>query len=394
MKNRAAYMTAQELNAVKDRCTEALQVVKEKGDIAEGLIAYAVENGYDEAEARSLVRNQVIPTVDQYNAMCRRKVDAQNHEWVLEAVQESASEMSLSEECKFKLGIITALKGVNLNFLSQVGGQSEAERELSYLEMSENSLADLEDASYTEESLAEINGELDAALESASLDAQIAGQINRLIENHADQEEVHGFLTELWRDEEYKYCAALAGCVARKNRELPSIPEEADDTVVVVGVCQGIDTANVVARVSKGEMAVDKAYAILRTIALVGLCILVTAVITTLAIVGALVTIGWVAEQLGTALAACLLAVALGGVVLFTIMISLPQVLETVAEAFRGVVDCTYGMLKTGVKKVAEFAKARVLPKLAELWDRFSAFVGRLKGSLLNRMNRRVRVTT
>lgn len=392
MNKQVNVMTEAELQTVTKRVEQVFVAIDEANDLQRGMIAYAMANGYTEEEANRLVVDTIIPTVDNYNAMCRENVGSPDHGWFFAQLRKATVDMSLADECKFKLGILMVLNSANADVLSRVGIQTKDEREAEYKALSDNDLTKLDAADYNEEIKAEIDRQLEAALDATHFDAEMMNQVSKLIENHADEETVHGFVTDLWQDESYKYCAALAGCVARRNHELPSIPEDASDVSVIVGVCQGIDAVNVAVRVSRGELVLDKAFSILKTIANVGLCILATAVIAVVACMGAFVLMASVLKWLGDGMVASILALAAGGFTLFAITGDLPKTLEVVTRVFTKIADCTYGILKKGVKTVIGFVEAAVIPSLKGICDRFVSFVGNLVHKAMRGISGRTRV--
>lgn len=385
-------MTNAEFNCITNRTANVVEKVEANGNLKSGLIAYAVENGYTEEEARILVEEKIIPTVDRYNRMCRENVSAGSNEWFFESLAEATAGMTTAQACKFKLGLLTALQSVRADVLSRVATETQEEKDLDYENISKNQWAEMDDADFTEADQAEIDRQLQDAVESSGLEDEMLSQLGKLIESKADDEAVHGFVTEMWQDEHYKYCAAAAACAARKNGELASIPEDADDVAVIVGVCQGIDTANVAYKVSKGEMVVDTAYEVLKHIVLVGLCIVATAVIAVLGVIGAILAIGLVIKYLGSSILAMILALAVGGVALFAISGDLPKKLEVVKTVFFKITDCTYGLLKKGIKKAAGFVRERIIPAVRSMIDRAAVFFDVLKQRLLSRNTRRAGV--
>ena len=360
-------LTQQEIEAVQERTRGAVESIEISETVVEGLCSYAEANGCTPEEARELVEQKVIPTVDEYNAECRKHFEDESGEWILDKLAERTKDMSLEEECKYKLCILIAVRSLSKQILEQVSMQTPEEMEATYEALSDEEIEELENGKYTEEMLEQINEQLVDAVENSGLDLAMANQMESLIDNSVDPESVHGYVTDMWKDEQYKYAAAVAACVAKKNGELSSVPEETSDIALIVGVCQGVDAANVETKVSAGEMAVDKAYKILRTIATVGVVVLAAGGMFMLGLVSAGFAMGAVLKVLGGGLIASIIALALGGALLFTIGDDFVGSMKTVAAVFHKVSDFAYDKLKKGVKCVCNFVKERVVPKVKSM---------------------------
>lgn len=196
---------------------------------------------------------------------------------------------------------------------------------------------------------------------------------------------------EMWQDEQVKYCAATAVCVARKNGELPSIPEDATDRALVIGVCQGIDTANIEVQVSAGEMAADTAYKVLKIIAAAGLTLVLSAgmFLGTLAI--SKYVMEAVAGILGSSLIATIAGVALGGLLFFSLAEEAGGLLAGARTLLYRASDFTYDKLKQGTKTLYSFVKERAIPHMKERLDRVWEFLGTVAGRIRT-ANTKVRV--
>lgn len=365
-------VTEQEYEVMKKRTEEAVKAMEDGETVLAGLCGYAEANGYSTEEALELVEKEIIPTVDTYNRECRDHIEDESNERILNKISDRVEGMALADECKYKLGVLVALRSAGKEILGHVAVNSPEQIEASYEELTDEEMMKLEDGQYTDEMLDQINEQLLYAIENCGIELEMSDRIEQLINSDMDKESVHGFVTEMWKDEQYKYCAALAACVAKKNAELPSIPEDTSDTALIVGVCQGIDVANVEMRVSAGEMIADKAYKILKTIAAVGLVILVSAGMFIAGVGLAKFAIDVVIKAFGTGVAATILALALGGATIFFVGDDFIGTLKTLKNVFCEISDFTYEKLKKGVKVVHRTVQDHVIPKVKEMIETVS----------------------
>lgn len=376
--NNNFHVAKEESEIMGRRTGEVFQIVREKGNIVEQLCRYAQDNGYSEEEAAHLVKNEVIPTVDEYNAVCREHADGEIEDWVQDRISERVEGMTLDEECKYKLGILEALRRTGKEILSRVCEESYEEMENEYEELSVDAVNRLEQGEYTIESLEQINRELAIAIENSGFEMTISDRFEELINGKADDDSVHGFVMELWQDEQYKYCAAVAACVARRNQELPSIPEDIPDRALVIGVCQGIDVANIETQASLGGITAEKAYKMLKMIAAVGVAMLVNAAlfVTGLIVAGA-IFVGTL-HLLGDGLLVCLLGLSLGAMAFFILTEDISEIIDGAKNVTHKVCDFTYGKLKKGAAAVCDAVRKHVLPCLQEMLEGIHTFIGNL----------------
>ena len=376
-------ITEQEHEILKERTAEILQFVQEDdGDFSGKLCKYAQNNGYSETEASTLVESVVIPTVDEYNTVCRENIDSDMKEWIQEKIDVCTEDMTLEEECRYKLGVLMALKGMNETILKQAGIQK-----CDYEELNEDELERLEQGNYTREMLVQINEELVDAIENSGLELEMSNRFEKLLEGTVDAESVHTFVMELWQDEQYKYCLSVAACVAKKQGELPSIPEETSDEVLVIGICQGVDIANVEMQASTGKIGMDKAHKILKVIAKVGLAFLVSAGMFLLTVVtGA--TILEFAKKIYDNLLVQILIVGAVGILTFAYERPILEKIKKVVKSFDTISDFLYERLKEGSQKVNQFVYSDVGSFLKEKVEKMCIFFKNIIQYLKQKKNR------
>ena len=375
MENKMKYVTEQELDTLRRRTGEILKSVEKDGNVVEGIRRYVAENGYSEEEAVELIEHRIIPAVDRYNSECREYAEDGTKTWILDKVSEKVEDMSLSEECEYKMGLLIALRARTKEILEQAALHSMEEMETMYEELSQEKMCCLEEGSYSEEILEQINEQLAEAIQNSGFEMELLGGFEELINSNMDEENVHGFVTEMWKDEQYKYCAAAAACVAKKNNELPSIPEGTSDIELIVGVCQGIDTANIEMKVSNGEMAADAAYEILRVVAEVGLLIVgFICVITAIPMLAESLA-GVTVKLFGNGIFACLVGGAIGCALCISVGSDLGDILIDMVDNFGKISDFTYEKLKKGAKVVSKTVRERVIPKVRSVIETMTLFI-------------------
>lgn len=375
-------VTKQEQETIKRRTEETVQMMQMEGETAEKLRRYAEENGYSEEEARILIEEEVIPAVDEYNQTCRELMDGDMREKLEEKIFRYTEDMPLEEECKYMLGFLIALRSMGRDVLARAGVENAEERAAEFEELNERELELLERGEYNEELRAQIVEELLDTIENSGIELELCSRMQELIDSGMDSVSIQCFVMGLWQDEQAKYCAATAVCVARKNGELPSIPEDATDHALVIGVCQGIDTANIEVQVSMGEMAADAAYKALKVIAAAGLTLVLGAgmFLGTLAISKYIMEA--VAGILGSSLIATIAGVALGGLLFFSLAEEAGGLLSGARAIFCRASDFTYDKLKQGAKTLYSFVREKAVPNVKESLERIWEFLGTVVGRL------------
>lgn len=382
-------ITRAELDVIKKRAHEVACKMADGENAIESLIEYARDNGYTEEEARDLIKNKIIPTVDQYNDGCRAQFSDESGEWLRKTVADRVEGMTLEEECKYKLGVLLMLKAMSEDILKRASAQTASEMDMTFQVMSDDDASALEKGPYTEETLAQINVELAEAIENCGLDVELVDRFEQVLDETLDEESVHGFVTELWQDAQYKYAMAVSACVAKKNNELPSLPEDTSEEMLTIGVCQGIDVANVEARVSVGEMTTDKAYEVIRTIASVGVAIAAAAGMFFIGVFFSVSAFSAIVSGLGGGLIAIILGAAVGGSVWYLLEHDFFESVTSVAQTFRKLSDFTYKKLKQGVKFVSKVVKERVLPCLGNAIEKIGGFILSTASAIRRAFNRR-----
>lgn len=375
MEKKLYTITEIEHEVMKRRTEEIFESVKGKKSLTEALCEYAQENGYSEEEAKELVNEHVIPTVDSYNAGCRECMEGDMSEWIFDKISERVEDMTLEEECKFKLGVLLVIRNTSNDILRKEAERTHGEMEDTFFCNNDKHIEMLECGPYTEELLSQINTELAEAVENSGVELEMSNQIATFMEGVVDTGSVRSFVTKMWQDEQMKYCAAVAACVARKNNELPSIPDEIIDEALVIGTCQGIDIANVEKKVSLGEMTADTAHKILKVIAAVGMA-LFTAIVLILAGLGvAEVIFDFIIKLLGTSAVAGFVALGLAAITFLFFESEWSSVVTGAVECVEQICDFSYKMLKKAVKTVHAAVQKHVVPVLEEMTSRITSFV-------------------
>lgn len=367
-------MNKSEIETLKSRATEAVACMVSAGTLAEGLINYAVENGFSSDEARILVENKVIPLVEKYNCDCRTHVDDESNEWVCEQISARVEGMTLEEECKYKIGLLSAFRAAATNTLKSISDEQNNDFKKTAAFLTDEESEYFDEGAFSEEMLVEINEKLTEAIDSIGLEIEMTGKLESLLESNVSPDDVQGFVTELWEDEQYKYALCTAICVARKNGELPSASESLSDEALVIGICQGIDAANVEKKVSADEMTVDRAYEILRTVATVGVAIISASGIFVGGLLLAEATFISLAGALGNSMVGTIVAAAIGGSVFCVLESDFFERVGNAADIFHKVSDFTYNKFKQGIKIVSKVLKERIVPKIRQTVENIGEF--------------------
>ena len=77
MKNQM-FTTPQEQQRISARTQEILARLDGQTPVNQLLVTYAIENGCSQEEARQLVEETIIPTVDEYNSSCIEALEGDN----------------------------------------------------------------------------------------------------------------------------------------------------------------------------------------------------------------------------------------------------------------------------------------------------------------------------
>lgn len=355
MENKMFTVTEEEQKAIDVRTEEAASAVRDAANIRDALTAYAAANGYSEEEAADLIDKIVIPSVDSYNASCREAFEGDIRTWIAEKMTASIEKQGLNEQeaARYKLSVLLAVRKLNAG---TVGGEDE--------ELTEDEKAMLESETITPEMMLRIDEALIDSIEDSAVPLYMTDAFETFLESKADEESVRIVTTELWKDNNMKYCAAAAVCVARRNGQLPSIPDETSDTNLVLGACQGVDVVNIETKVSTGEMAADTAYKILKVIGAVVLTLVVAAVLweALTALLGLSISVAF--SVLGTGIIGGIAA----GVLMCGSISSIGEMFVTWLDKGLAVTgkaaDITYATLKRGAKTVYQYTLDHVLPAI------------------------------
>ena len=354
MENKMFTITEEEKKAVAKRAEEVASAVKGSANVRDALVAYAAANGYSEEAAVNLIDKVVIPTVDTYNASCREAFEGDVKTWIAQKMVESIEKQGLNEQeaAKYKLGVLQAIRKLN-------AGAVDGEEEV----LTEDEKAMLEATEFTPEMMMQIDEALVASIEDSAMPLYMTEAFESFLDSKADAESIRVVTTELWNDNNLKYCAATAMCVAHHNGEVPSIPEDTADANLVLGACQGVDVVNIETKISTGEMAADTAYKILKVIGAVvltlgafALLLIGTAMLATCIVMTAF-------ELLGTGFLGCLAAFLLS-FPLFMV-VSSDEAVDTIwagVELVGKGADIAYNALKRGAKALYHYAAEHIVP--------------------------------
>ena len=351
MENKLFVITEEEKMAVEKRTAELAQtVVSMEG--REGYYAYAKASGFTEEEAKTLIDEVVFPTVDEYNTSCREAFEGDTKTWIQNKMTQNieAQGMDTQEAAKYKLGVLQAVRKLNAG-----GVQEDADV------LTDDEKAMLEAAEFTDEMISRIDEALIESIDNSAMPLYATEAFNKFLEGKDDEDVVHAATWELWQDEQLKYCTAAAMCIARRNSELPSIPTEVSDAILALGACQGVDVANIEAKVSVGEMTVDFAYNVLKAI-----CAVALVISAALILVGAVsIAVGLAFELAVAAFGASILASVAGIVFSICLCPAFNDLAELMGKGINLVLkgaDMTYGALKRGAKALYHYTVEHVVP--------------------------------
>lgn len=368
-------VTEDEKRIMEVRTREVSEKVCQGTSAVDELCGYACENGFTEDEAVRLIKEEVIPVVDEYNASCREAMVGDIHEWLSNKIFQINEGMNLNEECKCKLSLLRAIRSADMNILNHIGETDCAGWEEEYESLCSSEEEQLESGEYTSEMLDSINHALEAAIENCGIPLSMSVHFEEFLDGKMDDESVKDFTYEIWEDEKYKYCAATAACVARHNAELPSIPSETPDRIIVLGICQGIDVDNMEKQVAIGEMAADTAYKILKVIAAVGLTLVAIGLVYYTIVATAVLSMSVVTGIFGSGIVGGLVAFALILGVGNEIADAVISMTGTVSRALSKAADFTYGKLKQGAKVVHHYTVDKVIPCIKESLHNIKDFI-------------------
>lgn len=353
MENKMFAITEEEQKAIAMRTEEIASAVDNAANIREAMVAYAAANGYSEEAAAELIDEIVIPTVNSYNASCREAFEGDVGTWISQKMAESIEKQGLNEQeaARYKVGVLQAIRKLNAG---AVDGEEEC--------LTEDEKAMLEFEAFTPEMMKRIDEALIASIEDSVLPLYMTEAFESFLESKADAESIHVVTTELWNDNDLKYCAAAAVCVAHHNGQVPSIPDDTPDANLVLGACQGIDVVNIETKVSIGEMTADAAYNILKAIGAVVLTLAVGFVLWHT--LGLLLYVGPAAafNVFGTGIIGGIAAgiLVLGSIDSISDMFTLW--LEKGIDVSGKIADTTYNALKCGAKTVYRYTFDHILP--------------------------------
>lgn len=357
-------MTEEERACVAQRTSEVIAKIQGEGGVKQSLVDYCKENGYDEETAVRLVEETIIPGVDRYNQGCREAMDIGVHECVRQKIKARLEGMELSQEYAFKLAVIQALRGMDKTVLERAALLGEDEYQQQLDEINEQAPEIPEDVEVTQEMMDEVNEELEAVIESSSLSVHLVKEFEKFVDGNPDEMEISVFVTDLWKDERYKYCASTAICVARHNGELPSIPEGISDEILVLNICQEVDVENIESEVAEGNLSEDRAFQLLKIIAAVGLTIFTAYIAYKACVVAGAVSFAFAKVIIGSGVVGILAGSLLLAGIGTAIAIAIKKAYVPIGQALGRVADFTYGALKKGAAKISQFVNEKALPAI------------------------------
>lgn len=371
MENTMLNVTEEEMICIKARATEILASVNPNVLINDRLQEYCMENGYTSEDAYILVEQVVIHQVDQYNESCRRAIQEGGEEWVMGHISERIANMNMAEEAQYKVYMLQAIQAMNQQILLKAGLYGDDEMEKEFEAISKQMPCLPVDSEITPEFLAHVNGELADAIMNSGVALHHSAMFEELVAERLDEESIKTFVIDMWKDERYKYCAGTAACVARHNEELPSVPEETTDAMLVFGICQGIDVEVVENKLSRGEITVERAVALLGIISIVGLTL---AGIVLLYHVGA--TTAFIASK--AAFRVCgkgMMGVLVASILTYGMFSYLIDHLPPVINGALNVIEVAYTKTEAGAKAVCRQMEKHVIPAVKASADRVRMFV-------------------
>ena len=355
MESKMYTITEEEQKAVSKRTEEVASAVKNTANVREALIAYAAANGYSEEAAVDLIDKIVIPTVDTYNTSCHEAFEGDIRIWISQKIAESIEKQGLDEQeaAKYKLGVLQAVRRLNV---SAVEGEDDI--------LTEDEKAMLESETFTPEIMQQIDEALATSIEDSALPLYMTDAFVSFLKSKADAESIQVLITELWNDNNLKYCAAIAMCVAHYNGEIPSIPGDTTDESLVLGICHGIDVVNIETKVSTGEMAADTAYKILKVIGAVALTLAVGYILwQALGILWG-VSIAVAFKVFGAGIIGGIVA----GVLIFGSISSISDMfvawMDNGIAVVGKIADTTYSAVKCGARTVYQYTLDNILPAI------------------------------
>lgn len=351
-----------ERQAVEDRTTAILDGMDANAPINEQLTAYCAANGYAAEEARELIDQKVIPLVNDYNKHCAAAMRGDPDEYILSQISERVDGMSVEDEYKYKLNILKALRAADMRILVRAGAMTDEQNEAELEELSKDDGIIPEGAPLDERALESVNLELSNAISNSAVNLQGLDSLQDLIDEGDDESAVKAFTTRLWADERYKYAAALAVCAARKNGEITSMGDDVPDEALIIGMCRGVDVANVAIKVSRGEMAADMAVKVLKVIGAVAVMTLAICVMCHALLFLTGLIIVELCSLLGAGIGAFLVCAALSFGAAFAVAKAFGAVVPEVLTGLGTVVDVAYSAIKRGVKTLISYAKEVIFP--------------------------------
>lgn len=353
-------------------------------DLVSGLISYCMANGYTEQDATTLVKEKIIPTVDEYNSSCVTVMGDEDNEWLTSKISERCEGLSMTQEYRYKAQVICAIRAMNRDTLERLGMLTNEDWEAEFLEICDHEYQLPEGAEATEKMLKNINAELVDAMDNSTAALRDSVAFNELLESSDQEGRLYHFAGELWQDARQKYCFATAACVAHHNHELESIPEDMDERCLTLHCCKGIDVAAIEAKVASGEMESSRAYELMLVVAKVA-----GALALGYAAIWLMINAAALSVLVSTALfGETVLGAAFGFVMLIGQIFLIGIGFDKLVESGEDIIETTFYSLEMASKAIVQIACEKVAPALVSSFERIKGLWQRAKAMVCQRIVR------
>jgi len=364
MEKKLIQLTDKEKTYVAEEMGRIVRAAKTT-DIRRAMLEAALAHGCSETDAAAMI-DSVISNVDAYIDACGEAFRGDLRTWIAGKITASMEEQELTEReaTAYKLGVLQAVRGIN-------AGAVNAEGPL----LTEEEQALLEAGSLTPEQNLELDELLLDSLENNAMPLYMTAAFEEFLDSRADGDQVDLVVSSLWKERNMKYAASAALVLANRDGKLLSVPGDTPEAALILGACQGLDVMNIEAQVSRGELAADKAYEIIK---IIGAVVLTTAAVILISMfaadVGAFCSM--VAfEVLGTGFLGFL---AMAGIWFYMMMVvcsdETADVIVSGMELVGEGADKAYEALKKAAKKLYRCAQANLIPTVKAGLERVEQF--------------------
>lgn len=282
--------------------------------------------------------------------------------WVSEHIEKQLDGKSLEERCRTLFSLLIGVSSLN-DVLSGQKTIDEIEQEYSF------------DVQYvSEEYENSLKEQLIAAVKSSAYGEYQLKALDQALENGQSDVSIGDVISFGQKGHDVKVIMAMIAYVNVKNGSITEMPFDISLDEVAISVASSYDIAAAAEQVEEGEISKEEGFTIVEVISMVA-SIMIATILTAVSLLGIGILINLFLPKI---IGIPLLIVA--GIAIWGLFCEVARdfteiVIKLGAKVFKG----GFALLKKGVKKLMDFIKQTVIPKVTEGWAKIKAYLKKLR---------------